>query len=176
MTQLATHFAESSGIGALGVDGTALVVQLITFVLVILVLRKWAVKPILKVLEERRQTIESGVKLGEQMRKEQAELEAKVEDTLHEARRQADDIIAGAQDSGRQAIREAEEKAKAKAEGIVAEANRRIAQDTARARQELEKELVDLVSDATETIIGEKVDAKKDAVLIDRALKERQAA
>lgn len=172
-----TTFAESSsGLGALGFDGKAFAIQLITFVLAYLVLRRYAFGPITKLLKERRDTIESGVKLGEQMQKEKAELESKVEDALHEARRQADEIIAGAQDSGRQAIRDAEEKAKAKAEGIIAEANQRIVQDTARARQELEKEVVDLVSDATKTIIGEKVDAKKDAELIDRALKRKQAA
>lgn len=176
MTQLVTHFADASGIGALGVDGSSLVVQLITFVLVILVLRKWAVKPILKVLNERRETIESGVKLGEQMRKEQAELASKVEETLHEARLKADDIIADAQDNGRQAIRDAEEKARLKADGIIAEAQARLAQDTARARRQLEKEVAGLVADATEAIIDEKVDAKKDAALIERALKGSQKA
>jgi hypothetical protein len=34
---------------------------------------------------------------------------------------------------------------------------------------------VSLISDATEAIIGEKVDATKDAALIDRALKEQRA-
>lgn len=172
-----TNFAESSsGLGALGFDSTAFVIQLITFILAYLVLRRYAFGPITKMLRERRETIESGVKLGEQMQKEKAELESKVEDALHEARKQADDIIANAQDSGRQTIREAEDKAKNKAEGIVAEASQRIVQDTARARQELEKEVVDLVADATKTIIGEKIDAKKDAELIDRALKRKQAA
>lgn len=173
----ATFAAEStSGIGALGFDGQAFVIQLITFVLAYLLLRRYAFGPIAKMLRERRETIESGVKLGERMQKEKAELEANVEDTLHKARQEADDIIANARDNGRQAIREAEDKAKAKAEGIVAEANQRIVQDTDRARQELEKEVVGLVTDATKTIIDEKVDAKKDAELIGRALKRKQAA
>lgn len=127
-------------------------------------------------MRERREIIESGVKLGEDMKKAKAELEARVEQTLHEARQQADGIIAGAQDSGRQAVREAEDKARDKAAGILAEADSRIIQDTARARQALEKELVGLISDATEAIIDEKVDAKKDAQLIERALKERVVA
>lgn len=177
MIQALTTFGESSsGLGALGFDGQAFLIQLITFVLAYLLLRRYAFKPIIKILRERRETIESGVKLGEQMRKERAELEAQVEQALHDARRQADGIITSAQDSGRQAVREAEEKARAKAEGIISEAGQRIAQDTARARQELEKEVVGLISDATETIIGEKVDAKKDASLIERALKGKQAA
>ncbi len=176
MVQLLTNFgASSSGLGALGFDGQAFVIQLVTFVLAYLLLRRYAFGPILKILRERRETIESGVKLGEQMQQEKAELAGKVEKALHEARQEADDIIAGAQDSGRQAIREAEEKARAKAEGIVAEARQNITQETARARQQLEKEMAGLVADATQVIIEEKVDAKKDAELIERALKRKQA-
>ena len=174
--QLLTHFGESSsGLGALGVDGRAFIIQLITFVLAYLILRRYAFGPILKVLQERRETIESGVKLGEQMQKEKAELEASVEKTLHEARQKADSILSDAHDAGRQAIRDAEEKARDKAAGVLAEAESRIAQDTARARQQLEKELVGLVSEATEAIIEEKVDASKDAQLIAKALKRNAA-
>lgn len=172
-----TQFADSSsGIGALGIDGKAFVIQLITFLLAFWVLKRYAFTPIIKVLRERRETIEQGVKLGEQMRQEKAALEAKVEKALHEARQQADGIIASAKDSGRQAVAEAEEKARNKAAQIVKEADDRITQDTARARQALEKELVGLVSEATEAIIDEKVDAKKDSVIIERALRERQSA
>ena len=173
----ATNFAEgSSGLGALGVDPKAFIVQLLTFLLAYLVLRRYAFGPILRVLQERRQRIEQGVKLGEEMQKERAKLEEQVEKALHQARQQADEIMALAQDASRQAIREAEEKARTKAANILEAAEARIVQDTARARQQLEKELVELVSDATEAIIYEKVDAKKDAALMERVLKERKAA
>ena len=167
-----TQFGEAtSGIGALGIDGKAFIIQLVTFVLAFWVLKRYAFRPILKVMAERRRTIEQGVKLGEEMQKAKADLDAQVEDTLHQARRQADGIIAGAQDAARQTILEAETKAKDKAAGIIDSAEERIKQDTARARRALEKELVGLVTEATEAIIEEKVDAKKDAALIERALK-----
>jgi len=171
-----TYFGDSSsGLGALGVDGKAFLIQLITFVLAFLVLKRYAFGPIIKVLRERRETIEQGVKLGEQMNREKAKLEQEVSQKLHEARQEADGIISGAQDSARQAIREAEDKARDKAAGILKEAESNIAQETARARKQLEKEIVNLVADTTEAIIGEKVDAKKDAQLIDKALQGRQA-
>ncbi len=165
----------SSGIGALGVDGKAFVIQLITFLLAFWVLKRYAFAPILKVMRERRQTIDQGVKLGEQMQQEKAELEAEVEKKLHEARQKADGILADAQEAGKQAIREAEDKAREKATGILAAAEDRIKQDTQRARQQLEKELVGLVAEATEAIIEEKVDASKDVQLIEKAL-QRQGA
>ena len=172
-----SQFADSSsGIGALGIDGKALVIQLVTFVLAFWVLKRYAFTPIVKLMDERRATIESGVKLGEKMQKDEAEMAAKVEKTLHAARQQADSIINGAREAGRQTVREAEDKARDKAAGILKDAEARIVQETARARSGLERELVGLISDATEAIIEEKVDAKKDAQLIERVLKERQAA
>ncbi len=172
-----TYFSDSSsGIGALGFDGKAFLIQLITFGLAFVVLKRYAFKPILKVMQERRETIESSVKLGEQLQKEQAAMEEQVAKTMQAARKEADGVIAGATDTARQMIREAEDKAKAKAAGVMKDAESRIAQDTARARKQLEGELVSLVSEATEAIIDEKVDAKKDAQLIERVLKGRQTA
>lgn len=178
MTTLLTQFAaESSGSGlsALGVDGKAFLMQLVTFLLAFLVLKRFAFKPILRVLNERHELIESGVKLGEEMQKERAKLDQTVENTLQDARKEADGIIAAAHETSRETIREAEDKARTKADGILKDAESRIKTDTARARKKLEGELVGLISDATEAIIGEKVDAKKDAQLIDKALKEQKA-
>lgn len=174
VTQFAAE-STSSGIGALGVDWKAFVIQLITFVLAFWVLKRFAFTPIVKIMDERRKTIESGVSIGEEMQKKQAELDAKVEDTLHKARQEADGIIADAQEAAKSAGTELETKAKKKVENLLAEADDRIAQDAKRARQAMESELATLVAEATEAIIDEKVDAKKDAQLIDKALKGSKA-
>lgn len=171
-----TQFGESaSGIGTLGVDVKALIIQLVSFVLAFLVLKKWAFEPIVKIMQQRRETIDQGVSLGEAMKKEKAELEAKVAGVLADARKEADAIMSGAHSQAREALREAEEKAREKTEAILAEAQERISQDTKRARAKLEKELVGLIAETTEAVVGEKMDASKDAALIDKALKERTA-
>jgi len=174
MLSIFTQFGDSSsGIGALGLNLTSFLIQLGTFIIAFLVLRKWAFKPILKVLNERRETIEKGVSLGEKMQKDQAALQQKVAEALREARVQADKIIAEAGDRSRQAAAEAEAKARQKADSIIAAAEDRIDQDMQLARSKLETELSGLVAEATEAIIGEKVDAKKDAALINKALGSR---
>lgn len=164
---------EASGLSALGVDPKAFVIQLITFLLAYLVLKRFAFKPILKIMDERRRTIEDGVQLGEDMKKERAELEKQIASELAKARTEADTIIANSQDAARQVAADVETKAQRKADGMVGEAKSRIKQEEARSRQKLKGELVGLISDATEAIIDEKVDAKKDAQLIDQALKGR---
>ncbi len=52
----------------------------------------------------------------------------------------------------------------------------RAEQDAVQVRKQIKQELVILVSEATEAIIDEKVDATKDAVIIDRALKVQSTA
>lgn len=177
LTMIPTNFADSSsGLGALGIDGKAFIIQIVTFLLAFWVLRRWAFGPIVRLMEQRRKTIAEGVHLGEKMQKEEAELEQKVAAALHEARSKADGIVSDAQAEAKQTIQEAEDKAREKADAIVESAKDRIAQEQSRARRALESEVVGLISDATEAIIDEKVDAKKDSQLIDKALRGRQTA
>ena len=167
--------AESSGIGALGVNLQALVIQLATFLLVLFVLRKYAFKPILKVLKERRELIEAGVNLGAEMQKKNEELERQAEKLLRDAQAEADKIVGASKDEAKEIVNESESQAKSKADHILEDANKLIVQNTLNARKKLEKELVGLISEATEAIIDEKLDAKKDSVLIDKALKGQKA-
>ncbi|HSX47421.1 MAG TPA: F0F1 ATP synthase subunit B [Patescibacteria group bacterium] len=164
----------SSGISALGFNGKDFIIQLITFVLAYFVLRRYAFDPIRKALTRRKETIENGVKLEAQLQKEKAELEQKVEKTLHDSRVKADGIVASANDSARQAIRQAEEQARDKASAIIKDAENTIVQNTNKARSNLESELVGLISEVSGAVIEEKVDAKKDEELIKRNLSQRQ--
>lgn len=171
----AAHSEKAEGISALGINGTALLIQLVTFVLVYFVLRKWAFGPIVAMLQKRRETIEQGVNLGETMKADKAKFDKQVAKELKAARVRADEIVAQAEANAKDVVKKAEDDASSKAATIIAEGKQRGEQEVARARKALEAELVSLVSDATEAIISEKVDANKDAQLIERALKGQQA-
>ncbi len=171
-----TNFAsEAAGGNALGISGSAFLIQLVTFGLAFWVLKKFAFGPILSILAKRRETIEAGVTLGEEMRQERAMVAEKSEAALKAARAKADAIIADAEAAARDRVRASEEEAAKKAAAIVKEGQARGEQEVTRARKAFQGELVGLISDATEVIIDEKVDAKKDAQLIDRALKGQKA-
>lgn len=176
MTPLFTQFGEASGPAALGISGQAFLIQIITFLIVLLALKKWAFGPIVKMLDSRREIIENGVSLGEKMRAEEAKLEEAVAKKLHETRQQADRLLADAETEAKQKILAAEDAAQKRADGIIKEAAEQTKQAVERERKRLEAEVVNLVSEVSEAIIGEKVDAKKDASLIDKALRERKAA
>ena len=171
-----TNFADqSSGIGALGVNLQALIIQLVTFLIVLWVLERFAFKPILKVLNDRRELIEAGVKLGAEMQKKNDELISKTDELLHKAQKDADKIISDSKDEAKSIVAESEESAKNKADAILDDANRTIDQNTQRAKKKLEKDLVGLISEATEAIVGEKINPEKDSQILDKILKGKTA-
>lgn len=177
MTTLFTQFAAegheetATGVAALGIDAKAFIIQLITFLFVYLVLKKYVFQRIVDALAKRQETIEKGVNLTGELTKQKEQLDREVAEKHREARKEAEKIVADTHAQATQILKEAEENAQAKAEQILADARQKIEDETARARRNLEREMVDLVIEATEKVSGEKLDAKKDNALIESALK-----
>jgi F-type H+-transporting ATPase subunit b len=163
----------TGGAEALGLSFSAFLIQLITFVIVFLILNKFAFKPIGKKLEERRKVIDDGVKLGLELEKEREALKKEVAEIERDARHEADKIIATGHKEARAIMSETEKATARKTETMIADAEARIEEESLQAKLSLEKDIVGLISEATEALVGEKVDPKKDAELIDKILKGR---
>jgi len=169
-----TYFAAAEEGGILGINLGAFIIQIITFILVFVLLKKFAFTRIVAMLDKRYKVIDEGVRHGLQMQKERDKLEKETAKIVREARHDADAIVGDAQKESREIVRAAEKSAHKKAEAMLADAEARIGEETSQARRKLEKEIVELVSEATEVVISEKVDARKDAELIDKAIKGRR--
>lgn len=164
--------AYEGGVAVLGVNFGALVLQIITYLIVFVILRKYAFGPIVKVLEERRTRINEGLKTASQMDKAKVELEAHKEKILTEARREAAKIVADGKKESAEIIAAAEAKAQVKADQIVADARAKVADEVAVAQKSLSKQLAGLVRQASEKVLRSKLDDKADAVLVEKATKE----
>ncbi len=172
MFQFAAEEADkASGIAALGIEPRAFLIQFITFVLVFFVLKKYVFSRVVDTLEKRRKTIEEGLRLTTEMSAEKQKLEKEIAQAHKTARKQSDEIVASSRAQADAIVSEAEEKAAAKAENMLVEAKKKIDEETQRAKRGLEKDMVDLVIQATEFVAHEKIDAKKDKQLIAEALK-----
>lgn len=161
---------ESAGIAALGIDPLAILAQAGTFLLLFWIVKRFALEKIVNAMEERRQTIDKGVSLGYKMAEESAKLEERIDVELRKTRVKADQVIAEAHTEAGSMLKAAEASASQKVDAMLADAHARIEDDMKKAKKELEKDMLNLVADATEVIIGEKLDAKKDDALIRRAL------
>lgn len=174
LTNFAAEDAETAtGLAALGLDGKAFLIQLGTFLLVYLVLRKFVFGRVVDMLEKRRTTIEEGVRLTSEMQAEKEKLEQDIAIAHKDARKQADEVITASQEQASAIVKKAEEDAQTKADKILAEAKQKITEETLRAKRGLEKDMVELVISATEQVTREKLDASKDRTLISTVLKEQ---
>lgn len=170
-SQFAAEEAGSSGFGALGIDFKAFLIQLITFVLVFLILRKYVFGRVVKLLDDRQKTIEEGVKLTADMNVARDKLQEEMTQSRQKARSEADKLLADAHEQAGATLKEAEDAAQRKVDAIMADAHKRIEEETHRARRKLEKDMVEMVIAATEIVAKEKIDPKKDHELIDKALR-----
>jgi F-type H+-transporting ATPase subunit b len=171
---LLTHFAEASseggGLAALGLDVRAFLFQLITFTLLLLILRKWAFPVLVKTLEDRRLTVEKSIDQAKETEAALQNAEKKIEKMLVEARDEAAELVTAGHREATKMVEDAETKAAKRAEHIVEEARASMEHELNKARQALKQETAELVAEATGVILQEKVDAKKNAELISKAL------
>jgi F-type H+-transporting ATPase subunit b len=160
---------------ALGLDAKLLVEQTIAFLILVAILAKFVYPALIKAIDSRRDQIEAGMKEAKQAEEALATAEEKVADLLAVARKEADEIIARSHTEATTMVSEAEDRAKARAEQIVADARTQLDNDVRKAREALKSETIKLVALATEKVINEKLDDKKDATLIQGALNQEKA-
>lgn len=174
-TAAAGHAEEASPglLQALGIDGKLLIEQALAFLILVAVLGKFVYPALIKAIDQRRDQIEAGQKEAKEAAEALAKAEAKVADMLADARKQADEVIARSHKEGASMVAEAEEKAKTRAEQIVKDARTQLDAEVAKARQALKKDTIELVALATEKVVKEKLDDRKDSQLITEALQEK---
>jgi len=175
-TFFAAETTESTGLfGALGIDWKLLVTQAIAFLVLVAILGKFVYPFLIKSIDDRRETIEKGLAEAKASQEASEKAEANIQKLLADARSEADDIIKRSHSEAAAQVAEAEEKARSRADQIVKDAHTQLEADVAKARLALKKDTAALVALATERVLHEKVDAKKDAQLIDRALETERA-
>ena len=128
--------------------------QVISFTIVAFLLRRFAYKPILAVLEDRRQKIEEGMLNAEKIRKELAEAEKRYQEIVAKANADAQRMIDEARESAAHVAERKQQEAVAAAEQIMAKAREASAIEHERTMTELKRELGRLVVDTTAKVTG----------------------
>ncbi|HSX17685.1 MAG TPA: F0F1 ATP synthase subunit B [Patescibacteria group bacterium] len=169
-----TESASSPGLfQALGLDPKLLITQTVAFLILVGIMAKYVYPILIKAIDDRRASIEAGLEEAKQSQEALEQAEAKVAELLEQARKDADDILARTHQESASVVADAESKAKQRAEQIITDARAQLSVDIAKAREVLKRDTVELVALATERIIGDKLDDKKDAELVKKALAEK---
>jgi len=144
--------------------------ELIAFILMILILGKYAYPRIIKAATERENRIEAGLRAAAEAEQRLSSVQVQVEKTLEEARAQAREIIGRSHGEATAEATEVIAKARADAEAVIDRARNEIGGERDRAIQDLRAEVSSLVVAATQAVLGEVLDAKAHQRLIDDAL------
>jgi F-type H+-transporting ATPase subunit b len=169
ITTLATFAAEggnTSGIGALGINGWAFISQLVSFIIVLFVLGKWMLPIVQRTLEQRQNLIREGIENAEKAKQDLAEATKNAEQIIQEARRQANETIEAATRNANRIAQQIEVDARERAEKLVQQNEARIQQEASRARMELSRAVINLSINAASRVIERSVDNKDNRRLV----------
>lgn len=162
----------AGGIGALGLNVKSFIFQLITFLIVLWILRRYVFPKLVASLEQRRQVLEQSLIQAKQTEDALKAAHLSASELLKKAQHQADLTLAETEKKAQALLREAESKGAVQAERILAEAHKATELERLRLKRELKHELGDLVVAATEKILRQKLTSAHDKALIRQNLKE----
>jgi F-type H+-transporting ATPase subunit b len=128
--------------------------QVISFCVVAFLLHRFAYKPILRILEERRQRIAQSLADADRIKQELASAQVKAQEILSQANIQANKAIEDARAAAAKVQEQETQKAIAAAEQIIAKAREAAAADHQRMLAELKREVGRLVVQTTATVTG----------------------
>ena len=148
----------------------------ITFVLLLIVLRKVAWKPILATLDERERRIRQSLEQADAARAEAEKTLAGQAEILTGAKKEAQEIVAQSRAAAETAREEILSRARNEAEKMTQAAVREIAQSRDKALEEIRDLAVELSMTATEKLIGKSLSREEHGALIDLNLKRMEGS
>ena len=156
----------------LGINLGLLVSQLVNFSLLVVLLYLLLYKPVLNMLNQRKERIARSMADVDAARDSAARAQQEYDRKIAESQRRAQEIIAKAAQDGERVGAEIEAQARRDAEDIRTRAAEAAAQEKAQILADVQKQIADLSMLATERVLGQAVDEKTQRRLIDQFLSE----
>jgi len=145
---------------------------ILTFLVLLALLRMFAWRPLLQALERRQASIRKALDDAQQAKQELERLQQQSQEIIRQARVEAESIVSRSRGDAERLREEMKQKAKSEAEGIVKNAERQIQLETGRALQQIRREAVDLSVMIASKLIQRNLTREDNERLIDEALRE----
>jgi F-type H+-transporting ATPase subunit b len=146
--------------------------QLFIFIGLILLLKKFAWRPILDSINERETSIKDALSSADEARKEMASLQEDNQKILQEARAEREALLKEARTSGADLLAKAKEDAKLEADKILSQAQDAIQNEKRTAINELKNQVAQISLEIAEKVIeGELESKEKQTILVEKLLK-----
>lgn len=149
-----------------------IVLTWITFIILMIILYKFAWKPILSTIQAREESIRKSVEEADQIKVELSRLEETIRVKMDEARQKAQLIISESKKAAQESAKIFQGKAKEEAQIILTNARREIQEEANRAQMQLKTESAKVAVVLAEKIIRQSMDQEKSKRFIDDLIKE----
>ncbi|HZJ02451.1 MAG TPA: F0F1 ATP synthase subunit B [Thermoleophilia bacterium] len=154
------------------IDPGLFIWSMLTFILLVLLLYKFAFGPLMALQKQRQDEIHSSIRESEGLRDEAHALLEDYKKQLASARQESEDILERARKIGENTKGEILDEAKAQAEWAVEKAHEQIERETRQALQEIKAEVAALTLLATEKVTRKTLTAQDHLDLINEAIAE----
>ena len=165
----------ASGIGALGVDLTSLIVYLVNFGILLLILYLFAYKRVLGMLDQRSGRIKESLDQAERVRQQSEERQAEMQRAFEESRHEGQRLLTEAREMAQRQRDEMRQQAEAEIERLKRSAEADIRRERDAAVEEVRQQFASLAVTADERIIHRTIDRKAHQDLIDEVLAQEGA-
>jgi F-type H+-transporting ATPase subunit b len=149
---------------------------ILTFLVLLYLLARFAWGPLLKALEERQETIRKSLDDADQATQELKRLQQESAQIIAEARAEAQSIVATSRAAAETVREDVKQKAKGEADALVRGAQRQIQLETARALQQIRHEVVDLSLAVASKLIKKNLTQEDNEALIQDSLAQIDAS
>lgn len=159
-----------------GVQLPLLVAQMINFLIMLFVLNKLLYKPILKMLEVRKQRIAEAMKNASDLESRLAKLEEEQAKTMAKTQAEADTLLAETKDNAKKLSDQVISQAREQAEKMAQKAHEQAKAEQEKLRSELRSEVVTIAVTAAQKVVDEVLTKEQRVQLTQKAAKEIAAS
>ena len=158
-----------------GVKPILLLAQIVNFIILLFLLNKFAYKPIMKVLDDRKHKIETSMRQAEEVEKKLAETEASQKEIIGRAERESTKII----EEARAAAKKLQDETMVETSNKMGEALLKnkdsIKLEREKMVNEVKADMADLVADTTKKVLGKTLTSGDNRELVNDALRDLES-
>ena len=155
-----------------GVQPVLLFAQIVNFVILLLILKKFAYKPIMKVLDDRKHKIETSMKQAEEIEKKLAVTEKRQTEILGNAERESTKIIEEAKNAAQKIQESTLVETNKKVEETLVKNKAALKLEGKRMVSEVKANMVVLVTETTKKVLGKVLSSRDKEDLVKKSLEE----
>jgi len=164
--------SEGGGGSLLDVNPGLIIWTILTFLLLLIILKKVAWKPILTALDKREKEIEDSLNRAEQAKVEAQKILEENQATLFKAEEESKKIIDQSRVYGDNLKEQLKKESKDQAQKIIEDASAEIERKKNAAFEELKNQIAEISVNAAEMIMKENIDANKNKQIVNKYLSE----